>query len=339
MPDTVMLVRELIYGRWRSQILYSGVRLGLFDVIQDEPRSTSAIAQDRDLDPDLLYRLLRALGSLGLVKEWPDRWFSISEMGKILQSDHPQSLANLALLVEGPEHYAVWKHLPAIVQDGEQNGFIREYGHTGFEHTMLDPSYGAAFDAGMSSHSRRQAQWVLDALSTYDFSLVGRFCDVGGGQGHLLCQFLLQYPYLQGIVLERASVIENRQSLWAEKLGLGDRCQYVVGDMFVDVPTADAYILKMVLHDWNDEECVQILRAIYRGAASGGRVFIAEHIVPDCETPHFSKLFDIHMMVWGNGRERTLDEYIALLQTANWRYATCWAPSMGDLRVIECVKN
>ncbi len=339
MTDPESLVKELIYGRWRSQILYAGVRLGLFDMVDGEPKSSSAIARDLNLDSVLLYRLLRALSSLGLLIERPEKQFSISELGKFLQSNHPQSMATLALLVEGPEHYAIWKHLAAIIRDGEQNGFVREYGHTGFEHTMLEPNYGATFDASMTSRSRRQAQWVLDALSACDFGSIGTLCDVGGGQGLLLCQFLLKHPHLQGIVLERAGVIENRQSLWAEKLGLGGRCNYVAGDMFVAVPAADAYLMKLILHDWNDEECIQILQIIQRCAGPGGRIFIAERLIPGPETPHFSKLMDIHMMVWGNGRERTLEEYAALLQAANWRYVTCWTPSTGDMRVVEGIKS
>ncbi len=333
--DPQAAVMELMYGRWCSQILYAGAKLGVFDAIASEARPAADIAAELGLNPALLYRLLRALGSLGLLQEHPDQRFSLCPAGEYLRSDHPQSLLGLALLVEGPEHYAIWKHLPAIIRDGEQNGFIREFGRPAFEHAAIDPAYGKAFDAGMSGHSRVQTAWVLDALSTYDFNRFSSLCDVGGGQGYLLCHFLERYPHLRGTVLERAGVIENQKELWAEKLGVGDRCQYIAGDMFVDGPPADAYFLKMILHDWNDEECTQILQAIYRRASPGGRVFIAENVVPDAETPHFSKLFDIHMMVWGTGRERTREEYATLLQKAGWRYAGHWLPSKGAISVIE----
>lgn len=105
--------------------------------------------------------------------------------------------------------------------------------------------------------------------------------------------------------------------------------------MFVDVPPADAYLMKMILHDWNDEECIQILRVIHHRASPAGRVFIAEYMIPDNDTPHFSKLFDIHMMCWGTGRERTIEEYAALLQSAGWRYVASWLPSRGTICVIE----
>jgi hypothetical protein len=338
MPDSQAAVFELIYGRWRSQILYAGVKLGIFDAVADQPKPASAIASELGLDAALAYRLLRALGSIGLLKEHPDQQFSLSEAGEFLRSDHPQSLQSLALLVEGPEHYAVWKHLPAMVRDGKQNGFIREYGLNAFEHAEVEPSYAEAFDAGMSSHSRMQTTAVLDALHGYDFTQFTDLCDVGGGQGHLLCHFLVKYPHLRGIVLERPSVIANQQALWAEELGVSNRCSYVPGDMFSDVPPASAYMMKMILHDWNEAECIQILKVINQRAPLGGRLFIAENVIPGADTPHFSKLFDIHMMCWGTGRERTVEEYTALLQDSGWRFISRWLPSQGAISVIEAEK-
>jgi hypothetical protein len=332
------LVFDLIYGRWRSQILYAGVKLGIFDFLIGESKLASAIAQELGLDSGLLYRLLRALASLGLLIESPDQCFSLSAAGEILRSDHPQTMGGLALLVEGPEHYAIWKHLPAIVHDGIQNGFVREFGHTAFKYAEIESAYGKAFDAGMSGHSRQQTTWVLDALQAYDFSQIKSLCDVGGGQGYLISHFLVKYAHLKGFVLERASVIENRQALWAEKLNVSDRCQYVAGNMFFDVPAADAYLLKPILHDWNDEECIQILQVIQRRASPAGRVFVAEHVIPDSATPHFSKLFDIHMMCWGNGRERTFEEYATLFDKSGWRFVKFWRPSQGTVSVIEAEK-
>ncbi len=329
---------DLIYGRWRSQILYAGVKVGVFEAIGCQPKTSAAIAHELDLDPALLYRLLRALASLGLAKELPDQNFANSQAGELLRSDHPLSLRGLALLVEGPEHYAIWRHLPAILHDGVQNGFIREYGLPAFDYAALEPSYSAAFDAGMSGHSRVQTAWTLEALHPYDFSQFSTICDVGGGQGYLLSHLLMRYPNLKGTVLERSSVIAGKDALWAEKFGVGDRCLYVAGDMFADVPPADAYFMKMILHDWNDEECQQILRVLHRRAAGNGRVFIVEYVIPGVDTPHFSKLFDIHMMVWGTGRERTTHEYAMILDKSGWRYITNWLPSEGNISVIEGAK-
>ena len=114
-----------------------------------------------------------------------------------------------------------------------------------------------------------------------------------------------------------------------------NRCEYVGGDMFAAIPTADAYSMKMILHDWNDEECVQILRNIAQAAQPGSRLFVVEHIIPGPETPHFAKLFDIHMMCWGTGRERTAEEYAALMQQAGWRHAGTHYPQQRLMGVVE----
>ena len=336
--DPQATVLELLYGRWRTQTMYAGVRLGIFEAAGDEPKRAAVIADELNLDPDLSYRLLRALGSLGLLSEQREQCFSLTEAGKLLREDHPQSMRDIILLREGPEHTAVWKHLPEIVRDGKQNGFVREFGRTAFEHAAQEPAYAETFDAGMTSQSRLQTAWVLDALRDHNFTSTRHLCDVGGGQGHLLCHLLLRYPHLRGTVLERTGVLEHKDALWAARLDVVDRCRYVAGDMFVDVPSADAYIMKMILHDWNDEECVRILRIMLDRASAGGRVFVVEHLIPETDGGNFAALFDIHMMCWGTGRERTVREYEFLLQKAGWHYVASWFPTSGVIGVIEGAK-
>jgi O-methyltransferase domain len=142
---------------------------------------------------------------------------------------------------------------------------------------------------------------VLEALRDYDFSSVATWCDLGGGHGHMMCCWLAAYPHLSGTVLDLPEVVAEKDQLWAGKLGLEERCRYVAADMFQHVPIyADVSSLKMILHDWNDAECLQILRTIRQRARPKGRIFIVEHIVPGPSQPHFSKLFDIHMMCWGD---------------------------------------
>jgi hypothetical protein len=328
-------VLDLIFGRWRSQILYAGVSLGVFDALGREPEKATTVARELGLDPELAYRLLRALASLELLRESADRTFSFTEAGEFLRSDHPQTLRGVTLLEEGPEHYALWKHLSPMVREGTQNAFVREFGCMAFDHAVQDASYGDVFDSAMSSYSSAQAAWVLEALASYDFSPLSHVCDVGGGHGYMLCRLLTKYPHLRGTVLEREAVLADSARLWADKLGVGSRCQYVAGDMFAAAPEADAYMMKLILHDWNDEECVRILANQRRAVAPGGRVFIVEHVIPDPSTPHFSKLFDIHMMCWGTGRERTQEEYAALLERAGWHYVATWFPASRAMGVIE----
>lgn len=337
-PDPRAAVLDLIFGRWRSHILYAGVKLGIFDALGSGPKGATAIAQELELDSALSYRLLRALGSLELLKEHSDRTFSITEAGEFLGKNHPRTLGGVALLAEGPEHYAIWKHLPAMVRDGKQNGFIREFGRLAFDHAAHNREYAEAFNEAMSSHSTVETEWALQALDGFDFSSISHLCDVGGGQGYMLCNFLVKYPRLTGTVLEQPSVIEHRALLWADKLKVGARCKYTGGDMFAAVPNADAYMLKKILHDWSDQECVQILRNIHKAAPQRGRVFIFEHVIPDADTPHFAKLYDIHMMCWGAGQERTSHDYAALLNEAGWQYVDTWFSPSKAIGAVEGMK-
>src|SRR5215210_7014097 len=226
-------VTDIIFGRWKSQILYAGVKLGVFDITSSEPMSEAEIAKELGLDPALLYRLLRALASIGLLEENHGRRFSITSMGKLLRRDDPKTLRGVALLEEGPEHYAIWKHLTAMVKDGKQDGFVREFGQRIFEYAAEHPSYAEVFNQAMNSYSANQTRLVLEALEGYDFSGIRHFCDIGGGHGHLICSLLLSRPHLKGTVLEMEQVIQDKTLLWANKMGIGvDRCNYVNGDMF-----------------------------------------------------------------------------------------------------------
>jgi hypothetical protein len=262
----------------------------------------------------------------------------LTENGDLLRSDHPQSLKPLARLEEGPQHYALWKHLPAMVQDGRQNAFVREFGRMAFEYALGNQDYAERFKQAMTSYSSVQSSWALEALRGHDFSGIGTFCDVAGGYGHLMCALLLANPNLRGVVLDLPEVVEDRDELWATKLGLQQRCRYVAGDMFEAVPEADAYSLKMILHDWNDAECIEILSNIRKAATGPARVFIIEHVVPDHDVPHFSKLFDIHMMCWGTGQERTEAQYLSLLERAGWKPTGSYYPENRQMGVITGVR-
>lgn len=329
----------LIFGRWRSHILYTGTVLGVFDALSTGPKTAATTAHELHVDSNALYRLMRALSAIELLSEGDNRNFSLTSMGDLLRTDHPQSLRPMTLLEEGPEHYAAWRHLPSLIKDGAQDGFAREFGEPAFEYARHNPAYGTVFNDAMSSFSGLDNMLLGEALQAYDFAGISALCDVGGGQGYTLCNLLAQHPHLQGTVLELPDVIADTSLLWADKLGVGERCRYVSGDMFEKVPSADAYLIKRVLHDWNDAECHQILSTMHRAAPKGARVLIVEQVVPDAsEGAHFSKLFDVHMMVWGPGRERTAEEYAAILKEAGWTYLRAWYPPSKMLGVLEAVK-
>lgn len=333
--DPQQHVAELIFGKWKSRVLYAGVKLGVMEALAGGPKAASALAGELALDAAMAYRLLRAMASIGLLREEEGRLFALTEEGRCLLAAHPRSLRSVALLQEGPEHSAIWKHLPEIVRHGQPHGFFREYGHSAFDHVAQDSEYARLFDSAMNSYSASHTQPVLAALHDFDFSGVRTVCDIGGGYGYLLCGLLREQPHLQGVVLERAGILADPSLLEANRAGLAERCQYVAGNMFEQVPAADLYLLKLILHDWPDADGVRILASARRATTSQGRVLVIEHIVPGPGTPHFAKLYDIHMMCWGPGRERTAEEYAALLEEAGWRYAGTRIAAGGLLGIVE----
>lgn len=320
---------------WSGQLLHTAVELGIFELLTHDPLSASAVADELDLDDDACYRVLRTLGHFGVLEENDRRQFALTPVGELFQADHPHSVRDDLLLVRSPEHVSAMLHLPDIVREGEPDGFTREHGCGVFEYIEDHPGFAEVFNAFMSSASRRQTGPVLDALGAYDFSQFARVCDVGGGHGHLLCHLLEAKPHLDGTVLDLPSVVAETARHWDSKLGVAERCTYVAGDMFETVPEADAFFLKWILHDWDDEACVQILSNVREAAPADGRVFVVEAVVPGPETSHFSKQLDMTMLVVMGGRERTEAEYAELFERAGWELVERWDAAVGPMSVLE----
>jgi O-methyltransferase domain/Dimerisation domain len=333
--DASALVMDTIFGWWRSQLLYIGVKAGVFDALAKKPKKAQSIAKELKLDARLSYRLLRSLSAMGLLKEQKGQSFQLTAAGELLRADHPRTLRGVALLENSPQHYAAWTHVPDILRDGKQDAFIREFGRTIWEYQTDNLEYAEVFDLAMSGYSNMESRWVVEALKGYDFSEVETLCDVGGGQGHLMSSLLVAYPKLKGIVFERPEVIEDESRLWAGKMKVARRGTYVGGDVFTGpIPKADAYFLKHMLQNFNDKECVQLLKNIVKATKPKKvPVFICEFIVPPPGEPHFAKVFDMHMMCTGTGQERSQAEYTALLKQVGGKYVET-RESSGLMSVI-----
>jgi hypothetical protein len=225
-----------------------------------------------------------------------------------------------------------------MVREGRQNGFRREFGATAFEYADGHPEYSRTFDAAMASYSAQQADAAVEALSDFDFSPVEIVCDVGGGRGTLMEALLHAYPRPRGIVLERPAVIHSA-GMHEDGGAAPGNWSYCAGDMFQAVPAADLYLLKLILHDWDDAQCVRILDSIRRAVGASGRkgarLLVLEFVITPPDEPHFSKLYDIHMMCWGDGRERSLQEYERLLQQAGWEMSKFRALPKVEMAIIE----
>lgn len=325
---------ELVLGLWSGQLLYAAVELGILDHLADGPTTAEAVAGALDLDTDRTYRLLRALGYYDVVEERPDRRFALAPVGECFLVDHPGSVRADLRFVHSPEFVSAMVHLPDIVSDGGPDGFEREFGRGLYEYAEDHPRFGGVVNAFMTARLRRSVEEVLDTLDSVGVGEASHVCDVGGGHGYLLARLLETHPSLEGTVLDLSGVVEESDRRAAPAVGVTDRCRYVAGDMFEAVPTADAYLLKEILHNWDDEACVEILSTVHDAAPSAARLFVVEAVVPGPGQDHFAKRLDMTMMVHLGGRERTEAEYATLLERAGWEHLATRTATSGRMSVI-----
>ena len=330
---------ELLTGRWRSQILHAGVKLGIIDSLGQGRRRSDEVAEELALNPQNTYRLMRALSSIDVLEEDETNSFGLTELGELFGSSHPESLRGICLWEEGRTLYSVWGHLPDIVKEGGKDGFRREFGHSVFEHLSTDADAASLFDEAMTSYSTGETNLVLEALKDLDLSQASHICDIGGGRGHLLCHLLMSHPHLRGTILELPATMTDPSEFWSNRLDLADRCVYVEGDMFKGIPSAGVYLMKHILHDWNDDECIQILRNAAKASGDAARLFVAEYVVPDSNVSDFSKLFDILMMIALTGRERSESEFAAILEASGWHHTKTWRQPANSMAVVEGSKS
>jgi hypothetical protein len=324
---------------WRGEILYAGAELGVFSLLDAEPLGASEIASELDLDADRTYRLLRAMAHFGVLEEADGRRFSLTPVGELFRADHPHSVRSDLLFNRSPAWLRSMVHLPAVVREGGPPGFVREFGEGFFEYAASHPDLASTYNELMELASRGHPEHFLDVLEEYDFSQFSVVCDVGGGRGHFLSHLLEAIPDFDGVVFDQPSVVGENDQRWAPDLGVANRCQYVGGDMFEDVPEADCYLLKWILHNWDDEDSHRILSTIHDAAPADGRLFVIETIVPGPSEPHHAKRLDVTMMTQVGGRERTEEEYSTLLERSGWRLAETWAPEEGPIHILEAVKG
>ena len=315
-------LRRLIDGFRASQVIHAAAELGLADLLGDESRTSDELAAATEADPGTLYRLLRALAALGIFREEAGQRFTVTELGRPLRTDAADSVAGWAVLIGRPYYREAWSHLVESVRAGE-NAFWLAYGIGVWEYRAQHPEEGAIFDAAMASSSRL----VVDSLlAAYDFGRFATIVDVGGGNGALLAALVAEYPKLRGVLFDQPRVVEG--------VDLGPRCEVVGGNFFEAVPDGgDAYVLKWIIHDWEDEESTAILRTIRRTNAT---VLVIERLLGSPNDDPAGKLSDINMLVGPGGRERTLEEFAALFEAAGYRLAGTTSTG-SDQHVLEGV--
>ena len=332
-PPSARLL-EMIFGFARSRAIAVAAQLGVADQLKDGPKSAEEIAPAIGAHPRSLYRLLRALAGEGIFSEGTDGRFSLTPLSDLLRSDASESLRGFAALMADEVGFETWAQLPYSIQTGKP-AFPHKNGMPFFVWLEQNPDEAKAFHDAMTSLS---AGAVAAVMNAYDFSGITKLVDVGGGHGLLLASVLSKYPQLKGVLYDDPRVISGAENMLATH-GVADRCELVGGNFFESVPAGgDAYILKHIIHDWNDEECLTILGHCHAGMPVGGRVLIVEMVIPEANVHSVSKFLDLQMLVFLTGRELTADEYRGLLGRAGFQL-TRVVPTQSAYSVIEGVKK
>ncbi len=328
-PTAQQQLSQMITGYWISQAIYVAAKLNLADRLADGPRSADDLARETGMHAPSLYRLLRALASVGVFDEGAERCFALTPLSENLRSDQPGSQHAMAIMM-GEEHYNCWGNLLESIRTGEP-AFERLYGQPIFDYLSDHPEQARTFDAAMTGIHGPETQAVADA---YDLSNIGTLADIGGGNGSTLIGLLRQNPALRGLLFDLPGVVDRaRGNLKAT--GLDDRCQFVGGSFFESVPGgADAYMLRHIIHDWNDDQSLAILKTIRRAMPENAKLLVVESVIPSGNTPSFGKILDLTMLLIPGGLERTEDEYRRLFESAGFRLSRI-VPTAADVSVIE----
>lgn len=324
-PPSLALAR-MLQGNQLQQAIYVAAKLGIADLLSNGPKDSADLAAATDANPEALYRLLRALAGFGVFTEDADRRFALNPMGALLQSG-PQFLRSFALW-SGGVSYQAFGGLEQSVRTGDP-AFETLYGMDFFAYLDHHPESGDVFDEMMSRHTAPVAR----AVAGYDFAGVGTVVDVGGGRGELVATVLRQHPAMRGVLVDHPRVLERARRV-LEAAEVADRCTTVPGDILQSVPSGDGYMLKSVLHGLNDDDAVRVLANCRRAMRPDSVVLLVEFVIPLDDTPFPGKLMDLLMLVGCHGRERTADEFCALLAAAGWRMTNI-VPTKHAYSIIE----
>lgn len=321
----------LLMGGFVTQSISVAARFGVPDALAGGPRHVDEIAAEVGAHAPSLYRVLRVLGDFGVFTELPGRRFALTPQSELLRSDHSPSLRGLATHFGSHFHRAAWSHLYESVRSGKP-GFDLAHGEPQFDYYRTHPEEAAIFDGAMTS----VASAVYATLEAYDFGRFGTVADIGGGNGAYLAKILSSYPGLRGILLDLPDVVGRSGPVLAGA-GVADRCEVVGGSFFDKVPGgADAYVLTAVVHDWEDDRAVEILRNVRAAMPEHAVVLLGEPVVPDGPEPSAAKLLDLETLVGTTGRQRTESEFRDLLDRAGLRL-TRIVHSSGPDSLVEAV--
>jgi hypothetical protein len=326
-------LRSLVEGYRVTQAVHVAAELGISDALASGPLDGTALADRVGADPDTLRRLMGALVTVGVYDEAADGCYANGEVAELLRSDVPGSLRAWARNFGEPEGWAAWGQLLHSVRTGE-TAFDATHGSDVWTYRGARPEWNAVFNDAMTANTTGVAAAVADA---YDFSGHRRVVDVGGGQGLLLEAVLKRHPHLEGIVFDLAHAVASAPTSRFPTEAHG-RWGSASGSFFEELPPADAYLLKSVLHDWPDDDCVRILRTCREAMDTDGVVLLVEVVLGRPEHARTAAFSDLNMLVMTGGRERTADEYAELFSRAELRL-TRVVDTATRVSVVEAVRR
>ena len=334
-PESIPLSAQLIrmgYGFMYTKLVYMAASLNLGEKLANGPRSSSDLAEELQLHPPNLYRLMRAIAGEGILTEVEEGVFGLTAMGECLKPDHPGLAYDSILASCSPAVIAAWEKMPEVLEHGGV-GFERAFGRGWFEWLSERPELSARFNKSMAGVFGMEPPLVAEA---YDFSQFDSIVDVGGGNGNLLSHILSRHQGPSGLVFDQPHVVAEAPALLNER-GISDRIATQGGDFFESVPPGfDACILSHVIHDWEEDLAVKILENCRKAIQPGGKLLILEWILPEGDTPHVAKVVDINMMMLMGGEERTGKQYARLLEKSGFQMNRI-IPTACECSIVEAL--
>lgn len=308
---------DTLHASWKAQALHAAAVLGIADILAEGPCASAEVAARCAAPPRPVHQLLRALSTIEVCTPLPGERFALGRLGVFLRTDHPESLRTWTLWW-GEHLWGPWGVLTQSVRTG-RSGRALLNATRGFDH-LADPGIAALFHRAVAELTALAADAVVRA---FDFSRFPTITDVGGGQGELLAAILVANPGAHAMLLELPAALALAEAHLTRR-GVVERCSFVEGDFFRAVPPgSSAYLLKSVLHDWDDADCVRVLERCREAMTPDARLIIVEQVMPD--TPGVNRAdqalarSDLMMLVAHGAGERTAAEYRALLHAAGFQ--------------------
>ena len=302
---------QMIIGYWVTQVVHAAATFSIADHLAKTPATANDIADAEGTDPSATFRLLRTCASLGMVKYDGHSRFAGTSLLDTLRKDNPQSLRAIAVSWPLPGHWLPWGRFAEAVKTGKSQA-VPALGAGLFEYFATNAAEAAAFTEAMATLTSTVSKETARLINV---SGVNTVADIGGAGGAMLHSLLQLHPDLHGIVFDRPQVVASARAE-AVRFGLQERVTAVGGDFFESVPEADLYLLKHILHDWDDEACICILNNCRRALRPGGRIAVIELLLGEIGEPGIAPLFDVTMMVMSSGGERSLVEFQRLFEAA-----------------------